>query len=133
MNDGFDEAVRYYRNAEELLTRCKTEGKRYRDLKPVREAFGTAWLAIDLALKTALIENGLAKEKFPKSWDGLLELAGSRLATRNGKLVRLLGDARELVHIVGYYHGEIFLVPVAREAMELARLAIGKISRRKTT
>ncbi|MBI2890731.1 MAG: DUF5618 family protein [Nitrospirae bacterium] len=129
--NGFDDAIRYYRNAEELLARCKTEGKRYEDIKPVREAFGTAWLAVDMATKTALIRKGLPEQRIPESWDGLLQAVGQRLAVHNGKLVRLLSDARKLIHIAGYYHGEIFLAPVAREAMELARLAIEKLSHRK--
>jgi len=40
------EAIRYLQNAKEILSEVPIEGNSYTDVKPVREAFGTAYLAI---------------------------------------------------------------------------------------
>jgi len=37
------EAIRYLENAKEILKNAKIEDNRYEDIKPVREAFGTAY------------------------------------------------------------------------------------------
>ena len=40
------EAIRYLNNAKEILKTAPIEGHVYADVKPVREAFGTAYLAM---------------------------------------------------------------------------------------
>jgi len=39
------EAIRYFNNAKEILSKAKIEDNIYTDSKPVREACGTAYLA----------------------------------------------------------------------------------------
>ena len=52
------EALRYLQNAKELLSSVPIENNNYTDVKPVREAFGTAYLAILEAINEALTKRG---------------------------------------------------------------------------
>ena len=64
------EALRYMENAKGLLKAAAIEDNIYLDKKPVREAFGTAYLAILEALNEALIKKGLTRKELPKSVEG---------------------------------------------------------------
>lgn len=130
-HDGFEEAIRYLRNGRALLRQCKVEDDLYVDMKPVREAFGTIWLAVEIALRTALMERGLASGQIPRSWEALLAVATRRLAVRNGRLTRLLNAAHEAVHIAGYYYGDTRTPVMAHGAYEVARKVLETLSGRK--
>ena len=54
-------------NAKEILARIPIEDDDYTDIKPVREAFGTAYLAILEAINEALLKKGLSRKELPKS------------------------------------------------------------------
>ena len=127
--DNFDEAFRYWRNARRLLGRCPAEGDFYTDIKPVREAFGTAWLAIDTAVKAALKEKGVAK--IPRSWDALLAAAARHLAPRNGRLVRDLSESYRQIHLAGYYYADLRARPAAEAVMDVALRVIERLSSRR--
>ncbi|MBI4691512.1 MAG: DUF5618 family protein, partial [Nitrospirae bacterium] len=49
------EALRYLNNAKEILKSVPIENNVYTDVKPVREAFGTAYLSILEAINEYLI------------------------------------------------------------------------------
>jgi len=49
------EALRYLNNAKEILQSVPVEDNTYTDVKPVREALGTAYLAILEAINEYLI------------------------------------------------------------------------------
>ena len=57
------EALRYLQNAKELLAGVPIENNNYTDVKPVREAFGTAYLAILEAINEALAKRGIQKRR----------------------------------------------------------------------
>lgn len=57
------EALRYLNNAKEILKRIPIENNIYTEIKPVREAFGTAYLAILEAINESLIKKGVTKKK----------------------------------------------------------------------
>ena len=59
------EALRYLNNAKRILKRTSIEGKFYADKKPVREAFGTAYLAILKAITNFLLKKDLRKRSCP--------------------------------------------------------------------
>ncbi|HAP67142.1 MAG TPA: hypothetical protein DCQ99_04930 [Nitrospinae bacterium] len=61
------EAVRYLENAKEILRSAKIEGKFYGDKKPVREAFGKAYLSILEDINETLLKKGFIKKELPKS------------------------------------------------------------------
>lgn len=130
-HDGFDEAVRYYRNARELLAHCKVEDDLYKDMKPVQEAFGTAWLSVDKALKAALRSAGLTDKEIPRSWEALRAAIVKHLAMRNGKLIKLVNVVYEMIHLEGYYYGAYKTPLQAREAFAFARQLIETLSSRK--
>ena len=64
------EALRYLNNAKEILNKVPVEDNRYTDIKPVREAFGTAYLSILEAINDILLKRGLSKEELPRSVEG---------------------------------------------------------------
>ncbi|HLG30160.1 MAG TPA: DUF5618 family protein, partial [Candidatus Brocadiales bacterium] len=57
------ESLRYLQNAKEILARIPIEDNDYTDIKPVREAFGTAYLAVLEAINEALLKKGLSKKE----------------------------------------------------------------------
>jgi hypothetical protein len=63
------EALRYLNNAKEILKSVPVENNTYIDIKPVREAFETAYLAVLEAINEYLMKKGLTKKELPKSVD----------------------------------------------------------------
>ena len=64
------EALRYLNNAKEMLRSAPIEDDTYTDVKPVKEAFGTAYLAALEAINEYLIKRkGFTKKELPKSVD----------------------------------------------------------------
>lgn len=59
------EALRYLQNAKDILAKAPIEGKFYADKKPVREAFGTDYLAVLEAIHENLLKKGLLEKKLP--------------------------------------------------------------------
>ena len=51
------EALRYLQNAKEILKSVPVENNIYTDLKPVRETFATAYLAVLEAINEHLVTN----------------------------------------------------------------------------
>jgi hypothetical protein len=49
------EALRYLEDAKEILKSTPVEGKIYTDIKPVRKAFGVAYLAVLEAINEYLL------------------------------------------------------------------------------
>ncbi|MBF0459033.1 MAG: DUF5618 family protein [Nitrospirae bacterium] len=122
------EAMRYMENARGLLKAAAIEDNIYLDKKPVREAFGTAYLAILEAINEALIKKGLTRKELPKSVDGYLAAIKKHLSvTKTGKLVREFDRLYETLHIAGYYRGLITQTPIVNEAMKEADAFIEKI------
>ena len=59
------EALRYLNNAKEILKVIPIENNTYTDIKHVREAFGTAYLAVLEAVNEYLIKKGYQRRGFP--------------------------------------------------------------------
>lgn len=125
----FKESIRYYRNAQELLKHVKIEYERYLDLKPVREACGTAYLAVLLALDGYFLERGLDKERLPNSTDEYWETLNKHMI-HNGKITNAFAIVYELLHIWGYYRG-INTVDVVKNGFEKAKLIIETLAKIK--
>ncbi|MEO5360860.1 MAG: DUF5618 family protein [Nitrospirota bacterium] len=111
------EAYRYMENARELLKATSIEDKIYPDRKPVREAFGTAYLAVLEAINEVLLKKGLTIKELPKSVDGYRAALQKHLAVNNGKLMRDFESLYEVLHIAGYYRGLITRVTMVKDAM----------------
>jgi len=82
------EALRYLQNAREILKSAPIEDDIYVDVKPVREALGTAYLAVLEAINESLLKRGVAKKDLPKSVEGYRKALQKHLVARNGKLLR---------------------------------------------
>ena len=78
------EGVRYLENAREVLRHAPVEGETYLDRKPVREAMGTAYLAVLEAINEALIRRGVTRKDLPRSVDAYRIALQRQLGTRNG-------------------------------------------------
>ncbi len=121
------ESLRYLNNAKEILKSVSVEDNTYTDVKPVREAFGTAYLAILEAINEYLIKKGFPKKELPKSVDEYRKVLQKHLSVRNGKLLREFEKLYDALHIAGYYRGLIYDVDMVKDALKAARAFIDKI------
>jgi len=121
------EAVRYLSNAREILRRIPVEDDTYIDRKPVREAMGTAYLAVLEAINEALAKRGVAKKDLPRSVEAYRTALRRHFAARNGKLLREFEKLYDALHIAGYYRGLIYDAKMVRDALKAAGSFIEKI------
>lgn len=122
------EALKYLNNAKEILKAVRVEDNTYTEIKPVREAFGTAYLAVLEAINAALLQKGLTKKELPKSVEAYREALRKYFLVHNGKLLREFEKLYDMLHIAGYYRGLIYDVHVVRDAFKAARSFIEKIA-----
>ena len=122
------EALRYLNNAKEILKSVPIENNIYTDVKPVREAFGTAYLAILEAINEYLItKKGLTKKELPKSVDGYRNALQKHISVHNGKLMKEFEMLYDALHIAGYYRGLIYDVDMVKDAFKSTKVFIEKI------
>ncbi|MEO5356442.1 MAG: DUF5618 family protein [Nitrospirae bacterium YQR-1] len=121
------EALRYLANARELLSQSPIEDNFYTDIKPVREAFSTAYLALLEAIDEALIKRGLLKKKLPKSVEAYREVLRKELSVNNGKLMREFDYLYDGLHIAGYYRGLINEANAVKEYFKATERFIKKL------
>ena len=121
------ESLRYLNNAKEILKSVPVEDSTYADVKPVREAMGTAYLAVLEAIKEVLIKQGFTKKELPKSVEGYRKVLRKYVAVRNGKVLREFEKLYDMLHIAGYYRGLLYDRDVVKDALKAARSFIDKI------
>ena len=121
------EALRYLNNAKEILKSAPVEDGTYTDVKPVREACGTAYLAILMAVDEYLVKRGMSKKELPRSIDAYRKALQKYLAVHDGKLLREFEALYEALHIAGYYRGNLYLVDMIKDALKAAKGFIEKI------
>ena len=121
------EAIRYLNNARDLLSTAKIEGRFYADKKPVREAFGTAYLAILEAINEALIRKGLTAKGLPKSVEEYRKALSKHVSAHNGKLLREFNVLYDSLHVHGYYRGAIYNVHAVKDYIVSAKEFIEKV------
>ena len=121
------EALRYLNNAKEILKSVPVEDNTYTDVKPVREAFLTAYLAISEAINEYLMRKGLTKKDLPKSVDAYRKALQKYLTVRDGKLLRDFDKLYDALHIAGYYRGLIYDTRAVRDYLEAAKEFIDKV------
>lgn len=122
------EAIRYLNNAREILKTIPIEGRFYTDKKPVREAFGTAYLAMLEAINETLIKCGVLKKNFPKSVEEYRKALTKYVSVHNGKLLKEFNGLYDGLHIWGYYRGEIYLVDAVKDYFKATKEFIGKLN-----
>lgn len=122
------EALKYLNNVKEILKSIPVVDNVYTNIKPVREAFGTAYLAVLEAINEFLIgKKGLTKKELPKSVDAYRKVLQEYLAVHNGKLMREFEMLYDALHIAGYYRGLIYDTNMVKDALKAAKIFIGKI------
>ncbi|MFZ5986791.1 MAG: DUF5618 family protein [Bacillota bacterium] len=121
------ESLRYLNNAREILRSIPVEDNTYTDVKPVREAFGTAYLAILEAINEYLLKKGLTKKELPKSVDAYRNALKKYLAIHNGKLMKEFETLYDGLHIAGYYRGLIYNVDAVKSYLKATKDFIEKI------
>jgi len=121
------EALRYLNNAKGILKSVPVEDNTYTDVKPVREAFGTAYLAVLEAINECLLKKGLTKKELSKSVDAYREALRKHIAVHNGKLMGEFEMPYDAIHIAGYYRGLIYNVDAVKDYLKAARAFIEKI------
>jgi hypothetical protein len=121
------EALRYLNNAKEILKSVPIEDNTYTDVKPVREAFGTAYLAVLEAIDEALMKKGLSEKELPNSVDAYRKVLQKYLAVHDGRLLREFESLYRILHIAGYYRKLLYRVDIVKDAMKAARDFIEKM------
>lgn len=121
------ESLRYLHNAREILKKVPVEDNTYTDIKPVREVFGTAYLAILEAINEYLLKKGLLKKELPRSVDGYRAALQKYIAVHNGKLLREFEMLYDALHIAGYYRGLIYNTDAVKDYLKAAKVFIEKL------
>jgi hypothetical protein len=121
------EALRYLENAKQILLSAPNEDSTYTDIKPVREACSTAYLAVLKAIDEYLLSRGMEKKELPKSVDGYRKLLSRHALIHDGKLVREFEKLYDALHIAGYYRGLLADVNMLKEAFKAAEAFITKL------
>ncbi len=121
------EALRYLNNAKEILKSVPVEDNTYTDIKPVREAFGAAYLAVLEAINECLLKRGFTKKELPKSADAYRNALQKHLVIHDGKLLREFEKLYDALHIAGYYRGLLYDVEMVKDALKAAKAFIEKI------
>jgi len=122
------EALRYLNNAREIIKSAPVEDNIYTDIKPVREALGTAYLAVLEAINEYLVTKvGLTKKELPKSVDAYRNALQKYVAIHNGKITREFERLYDTLHIAGYYRGLLGHVDIVKDAIRAARTFIEKV------
>jgi len=121
-------SLRYLHNARDILKKVPIESDRYKDVKPIREAFGTMYLAILEAINDVLVKKGLTRKELPKSVEEYQKALRKYLSVHDGKLMRDFDMLYDALHIAGYYRGLIYHTKAVKDYFEAARKFISKIS-----
>jgi hypothetical protein len=121
------EALRYLNNAKEILNKVPVEDNRYTDIKPVREAFGTAYLSILEAINDVLLKRGFSKKELPKSVEGYRKALQKYVTIHNGKLLKDFEMLYDALHIAGYYRGLIYNVDAVKDYIKSTKTFIEKL------
>lgn len=121
------EPQRYLNNAKEILKKVPIENNIYTYVKPVREAFGTAYLAVLEAVNDYLMKKGVVRKELPKSIDSYRNALQKHIAVHDGKLMREFEMLYDTLHIAGYYRALIYNVDMVKDALKAARSFIEKL------
>jgi len=123
------ESLRYLNNAKEILKAVPMENNTYVDIKPVREAFATAYLAVLEAINEYLrTKKGFTKKDLPKSVEAYRAALQKHIAIHNGKLMREFEKLYDALHIGGYYRALIYDTRAVKLYLQAAKEFIDKLA-----
>ena len=124
-----NEALRYLHNARGILRHAPREGRVYTDIKPVREACGTAYLAVLEAINEYLLGRGLSRKELPKSFEQYQHALRKYISIHNGKLFREFNVLYDMLHIAGYYRGLLGDVAVVKDVFNATHEFVEKLGK----
>lgn len=119
--------MKIFKDKSIIAKRKSTEDSIYIDIKPVKEAFAIAYLAVLEAINEALINTGITKRELPKSVDAYRRALRKYFDVHDGKLLREFEMLYDALHIAGYYRGLIYNVRALKDYIKAARTFIEKI------
>ncbi len=124
------EATRYLENAKRTLRESPVVDGRYADVKYVKSACGTAYLAVLKAIDDYLLTKGIVtlKKELPKSVDTYRLALQKHLSAYNGKPLQQFDEIYDELHIAGYYRGMLHSKGAVQSAMKTAEDFIRKVS-----
>jgi hypothetical protein len=123
------DSLRYLANAWAILKKAPREGRVYTDIKPVREACATAYLAVLEAIDAYLLRRGLTEKDLPKSVERYRFMLRKYIAVHDGKLFREFDNLYYALHIAGYYRKFLYDVEMIRDALNAAQQFITKLGK----
>ncbi|MDR0711234.1 MAG: DUF5618 family protein, partial [Prevotellaceae bacterium] len=119
--EAYVEATRYLENAKEALRKAGKEDYHYRDRKYVRTACGVAYLGALIACDGFLAMRGV---QLPKK--RTIDFYREHIAKLDGKLLRELNAAYDILHLWGYYEG-IPSVSMIKDGFDIACRILDRI------
>jgi len=120
----YSEALRYMENAKECLQKTSIEYNRYKDSKYVKMACGTAYSGVLVALDGFFTLKGINKPT--RSERKSIEYYQKNLGKIDRKMLGILNDTYQILHLSGYYDG-IQNVEVVKVGFKNANALIEKI------
>lgn len=121
------EAIRYFNNAKEILSKSRIENGRYTDIKYVKSSLGTAYLALLEAIKEYLLRKNLTRKELPKSVEGYQNALQKYLSIHNGKLTKEFDRLYDELHIAGYYRGLLTDREIVKKILMRTKTFIDKL------
>ncbi|MBI5216439.1 MAG: DUF5618 family protein [Ignavibacteriae bacterium] len=122
------DALGYLQNAKELLNKSEIKNDTYIDIKYVREACGTAYLAVLKAIDSYLDRRGVGKKELPRSVESYRDVLFRYASIHNGRLLSDFDKLYDELHIAGYYRGLIYDVNVLKVIFKTAERFIKMMS-----
>jgi tRNA G37 N-methylase TrmD len=120
--EAYSEALHYLDNAREFLQKAGKEDHFYKDRKYVKNACGTAYNGVLIALDTYLSLKGIKRTRGRKS----IEYYSEQVARFDKKMVRQVNNAYKILHLSGFYDG-VLDVRVIKAGMDEAGEIINRI------
>lgn len=98
------EAYRYLANAKKTIGNSTIKYGRYSDSKYVKEGVGIAYLSAFKAIDVYLLSRGMSEKELPKSIEEYRKIIHKKMP-HNGKLIAMINNVYENLHIFAYYRG----------------------------
>ncbi len=124
------EPMRYLENARRTLKESPVIEGRYADVKYVKPACGTAYLAVLKSIDDYLLSKGIVtlKKELPKSMEAYRQVLQKHLSRYNGKLLGQFDTIYDELHIAGYYIGLLTSKEAVLGAFNTAEHFIKRVS-----
>lgn len=118
----YNEAVRYFQKAKEILKKAGKNHEYYLDSKYVSSACGVAYKGVLIALDGVLVARGVKPPKNRAS----IEYYHDSIGKIDRKMLNALNHVYEILHRVGYYDG-FTGIKVIQQGFEKAEFLMNRV------